>query len=283
MKIAINYANDRFLKQQKYNTKTAYKKGKFDKVIEYGPNNIDIDFYKKYSYLVKQTKGSGYWIWKPYIIHKTLNEISIGDYLFYCDSGAYYINKIDYLIECMENSKQDIMIFELPLIEKQWTKRDAFILMDCDEAKYTDDNQRLASFILIKKSDFTVMFINEYLKFCEDPRILTDQQNVCRKDNYDCFIDHRHDQSILSLLSKKYDLKAFRDPSEYGTIPENYIHGARKMSTKDILYKLKDYPNSSYPEIIRHCRSSNIKSYKLKIMVKKCIPGKILKYYFLKF
>lgn len=32
--------------QRKYNTKTAYKKGKVDKVVEYSPRDIDNDFYQ---------------------------------------------------------------------------------------------------------------------------------------------------------------------------------------------------------------------------------------------
>ena len=46
MIVAINYANDPYKKTQKYCTHSAYKYG-VDKVFEYGPKDIDIDFYKK--------------------------------------------------------------------------------------------------------------------------------------------------------------------------------------------------------------------------------------------
>ena len=43
MIVAINYANDPYKKTQKYCTHSAYKYG-VDKVFEYGPKDIDIDF-----------------------------------------------------------------------------------------------------------------------------------------------------------------------------------------------------------------------------------------------
>ena len=39
-----------------------------------------------------------------------------------------------------------------------------------------------------------------------DARIITDMPNVCGKQNYRGFIEHRHDQSIFSLLTKKYQV-----------------------------------------------------------------------------
>jgi hypothetical protein len=38
------------------------------------------------------------------------------------------------------------------------------------------------------------------------------------KDNYDGFIEHRHDQSILSNLQKKHGVTLVEDISQYGDI-----------------------------------------------------------------
>ena len=46
MIIAINYADEKFVKQQKLNTYTAYEKGKVDIVFEYSPEDIEDCFYK---------------------------------------------------------------------------------------------------------------------------------------------------------------------------------------------------------------------------------------------
>ena len=45
-----------------------------------------------------------------------------------------------------------------------------------------------------------------HLYYAQDKRIITDDDNEMGVDNYEGFRDHRHDQSILSLLVKKYGL-----------------------------------------------------------------------------
>lgn len=258
----INFADENFKKQQKYNTKSAYKFGAH-KVIEYSPKDIDIEFIKKYSHIFSQKRGFGYWLWKPYIILKTLEKINYGDYLFYCDSSAYFVNKIQYLIDTMIKDKQDILAFELPLIERQWTKRDAFILMGCDKEEFVNSNQILSGYILVKKNDFTLNFFREYFNFCKDYRILTDSPNELGYENYSDFIDHRHDQSIFSLLCKKYGIKPHRDPSQFGTWPNKYITNGRD-------YKINKY-DDTYPQILVSCR----KDYSIEFKVKEFIRRKI--------
>lgn len=255
MIIAINYADENFRKAQKFNTKTAYKKGKVDKVIEYSPKDIDKRFYEDHKNILSEKRGGGYWLWKPYIVVKTLEEISEGDYLFYCDSGAYYINNIKYLINDMEKMNTDIMVFELPLIEKQWTKNELFNLMECVEEEYKESNQILGTYFLIKKSDYSMKFFEKYLKYACIEDVLNDKYD----EELQCedFIDHRHDQSLLSLLSKKEKLRPFRDPSQFGIRPWEYAGESR-------LIRYKRYKNSNYPKIILSQRRVNIMKFRIK-------------------
>jgi hypothetical protein len=111
--------------------------------------------------------------------------------------------------------------------------------MNCDSPKYSESNQRLASFSLWKKSNFTIDFINEFLDYAQDERLITDLENQCGYPNYPDFKEHRHDQSIFSLLSKKYDLNAYRDPSQWGNSSKIF------------------YTNSKYEQLIEHTRKRN--------------------------
>lgn len=241
MKLLINYANSLYSSSQKLNSKTGLQVGLFDKVISYSPKDIDKKFYKKNEHILKQRRGGGYYLWKPYFIKKSLEKLEDGDFLFYCDSGAYFHSPIYPIINISLKTGQDIIPFELTLIEKIWTKRDAFVLMDCDNTKYTDSNQRLAGFILFRKSKFTLNFVDEYLFYAQDERIITDNENTCGLPNYPEFKNHRHDQSIFSLLTKKYDLEAYRDPSQWG-------NDCRKI-----------YPNSDgYDQLIESNRKKDI-------------------------
>lgn len=278
MKIAINYSDENYVKQQKLNTKTAYKNGKFDKVIEYSPKDLDFKFIKKNEQILANKKGGGYWLWKPYIILNTLNKINEGDFLFYCDSGSYYVSPIDNLIKVMEEKKKSIMLFENPLVEKQWTRRDTFIIMGCDDVKYTDTPQLVGGFILLKKDKFSVNFIKEYLSWCCDKSCIMDFDQYIYKSNYENFIAHRHDQSILSILGKKYDIETFRDPSQFGDRQWQYFSEGRDL-------KLKKFKNSTYPRLVMLYRGSSLVRFNIKEGFKDFLtyigidPIKFSKYY----
>lgn len=217
MIIAVNYADKSFQRAQKLNSKTAKQWGA-DKVIEYGPKDIDKTFRRHNHEILAASRGGGYYLWKPYIYRKAYDVLGEGDYLIYTDSGAVYINKIQYLIDCMEQEKVPAMIFSLEQerIEKGNTKRDAFVLTGCDKAQYTDTPQSIGGYFVCKKAPEVKAFLDEVLQYAQDIRIISDKPNVMGLPNYKEFTDHRHDQSVISLMSKKYGFKRFRDPSQFG-------------------------------------------------------------------
>lgn len=230
--LLINYSDRKYRKSQNKNSLTGLQAGGFYRVISYERKDIDQDFYLANKKILDQERGGGYWLWKPYFIKKALEQLEWNDYLFYSDAGCYFIDNINHLIKI----NQDVIPFELQHIEKKWTKRDAFILMDCDSEKFVNTKQRLASYSFWKKTPFSMRFINEWLEFSKDERLSTDMKNTLGKDNYETFKEHRHDQSIFSLLTKKYDLLGHRNPSQFG----NDLH--------------QEYLNSDYPQLIVHDR-----------------------------
>lgn len=248
MIVAINYANLKYKKAQCFNSNTAVHKGKVDRVISYSPKDIDADFYAKNSKILNQKRGNGYWLWKPYFIRKTLVELYEGDYLVYLDSGAFYINDVRYLIQQMDRDGQDIMTFELPFKELRYTKRDVFIEMGCDESEYFETNQRMATLIILRKTDLALKFVQEWLYYCQCEHIITDEKNNMGKDNYKGFVDNRHDQSIFSLLSKRYGFKAYKDPSQFGRLPDVFWN-----------IKIDDIEDDSkYPQIVAEHRKPEV-------------------------
>ncbi len=250
MNILINYADIAYLKSQRLNSKTGLEVGGFDKVFSYQPKHIDMQFYKKHRTILRQYRGNGYWLWKPYFILKTLKQMTANDFLFYCDAGAYFVDSVEPIFKLCETTQQDIIPFELPFHkEGAYTKRDAFIGLNLDTEKYTKTIQRLASFLVFRKTDFTVSFVNEWLSACQDEHMLTDIPNERGQANYPEFIAHRRDQSIFSLLSKKHGLIAYRDPSQYGNDSKS------------------SYPDSEYGQLINHTRprKRTIKSVMFRI------------------
>lgn len=262
----ITYSDEKFITQRDYAVKMAKKYGGFDVSIGYKPDDIELNFYNKNLNVFRAKKGGGYWLWKPYFIYVALEKLlNNGDYLFYGDAGSFFINNVQPLIGALSRTDQDIMGFELPLLEKQWTKKELFINMDCNEISYSESNHLLASFMLIKKTPFSLRFFEEYLSYASEEINITDKfDDSVEQDQY--FIEHRYDQSIFSLLYKKYKLKPFKDPSQFGKYPLGYsgIHSkgysdinifepAKIYKLNNRLFRFYKY-NDNYDQILLHYR-----------------------------
>ena len=83
---------------QKRMCESAFKNGKMtaprDECHAYDANVMDEAFQKKNYHILKQGRGAGYWLWKPYIIYKWLTDDSMEDdnsYLIYSDAGMFSV------------------------------------------------------------------------------------------------------------------------------------------------------------------------------------------------
>lgn len=219
MKMLINYADGPWKPAQHYATKKAYAVGKVDKVIEYGPENINKEFREKNasSFVINNKRVGKYGLWRPHILMDALNQVNEGDYVIYCDSGAFFIKSADYLIELMEKNKQSILLFEASGSEGAMSKRDIFVYLGMDNETTRNSVQRASTYFVVKKNEFSMKFFTEWLQIAiEAPFLFTDEDNKLGQKNYKEFIDTRHNQSVLSVLSKKYNIPAFRNPSQWG-------------------------------------------------------------------
>ena len=129
-----------------------------------------------------------------------------GDYIIYTDAGIVYLNSTRNIINFMEKENTEIWAFQLRNLEKYWTKRDPFILLCLLSSLYSDTPQYMAGIQIYRKSKFTEKFLEDLLYYSQDKRIITDMPNTQKYNNYDGFKENRHDQSIFSLLIKKYGL-----------------------------------------------------------------------------
>ncbi len=247
MIIAINYSDARFETQRKHNTATAYAKGKVDRVIEYSPADIDSAFYERNQAIFAYERGAGLWLWKPYIILRTLRGMKEGDYLFYCDAGACYVDRVDKLVRVMERERVDVMPFEIPFLSRQFTKKETFTRMGYDDYSH---NQICAGYLLLKKNDASLSFISRWLAWMQD-EICVSYRHFTNEAEFPDFVAHREDQSVFSLLCRKQGLQPFRDPSQYGDRPWEYAWlPAYAKQYKPWKLNEKKYPNSPYPKIV---------------------------------
>lgn len=154
MIIAINYADSTYKKAQQFNTKTAYKYGKVDRVIEYGPENIDKCFIEnnRETFKLNDKRAGKFGLWRPHIIMDALNRAEYGDYIFYSDSGASFIRPVQILVDIMKRDNVKFMVFDMKdNIEKAYTKRDIFVYLDCDEKNTLTRHNGARRFFCLKR------------------------------------------------------------------------------------------------------------------------------------
>ncbi|MGA0545065.1 discoidin domain-containing protein [Brevundimonas sp. VNH65] len=179
-------------------------------------------FYKKYSNILDQEKGAGYYLWKPFIILHAMDRLNDGDFIIYSDCGKKDGLKFDRSIlpiigKCDENGG---ILTARPLRYKQseYTKRDCFALMSCDHESFWNYKQVPSGFICLKVCPDARNLVQQWLDFCTDQRILTDIPNESGLDNFPDFKMHRHDQSILTNL---YCLNNVKLNTDWPSLPNN--------------------------------------------------------------
>ena len=214
--ILISYADKKFFKSQKILNQSALKNGvnrtyAYDDIWLKAQKN----FYHENRCILDMPRGAGYWLWKPFIILDRLNKMDEGDILLYVDSGAKIIGNVSPVINIVK--EKEVVFFSNDYHKNStWTKRDCFYYMDSDTPLFHDGYQIAACYLALKKNAATITLVTEWLKYSMDERIITDNENVCGLPDFSDFKDHRHDQSVLSLLAIKYNIEIYRDPSQWG-------------------------------------------------------------------
>ncbi|MFC3343352.1 hypothetical protein [Paenibacillus abyssi] len=250
----VSYATARFYKSQKKLRRSALQYG-VDQVIPIRDKDLaSTSFYEKNKKILQQPRGGGYWLWKPYIIFKAMSKAKENDMIIYSDSGMEVIRPLDPLIDICKR-QGGIMLFRAHnLLNKAWTKRDCFALMKCDSEDYWNAEQLMGSFCLFMNNQKNKAFVKEWLTYCLDERILTDIANQCGLNNFPEFKDHRHDQSVLSLLAVKHKIEVYRAPCQHG---DRYKIQKFRHAGECSSYAAKPYKNSPYGTLLNHHRKKD--------------------------
>ena len=234
-RILINYADGCCKLSQPYNFQTGLTTGGFDVCVQFNAQSIDSEFKKRNSMAFNSlAPSSKYWIWKPYIVWKTLHTMNENDVLFYADSGSHFVDNFELGPIClMAETNVDIAVFQYQQQEKIHSKADAFLLMNCMEEKCQELPQLTAAFVLLRKTPRSLEFVSQWLTYAQDFRILNNDPSQMVPDPQE-FQGHRNDQSIISILAKKWNLEQWPDPSQWGEITEfgRKVRGLPKFASR---------------------------------------------------
>lgn len=213
----ISYGDARYQKQRAYLKETAMVSSFFDELSIFSKEDIDPGFLEDFQDIFSFRKGGGYMIWKPYFIKKALDALPEGDILIYCDAGCMVNDwgkeRFDEYIVRLNNSKKGVLAFELKHKEYQYTKREVF---NCFQAtnEVIKTNQIISGILFFKKCEQSCKVVNEWYQTIYNNRwLFTDQLDKSIQDPR--FLEHRHDQSILSVILKKYGAEVLTDETYF--------------------------------------------------------------------
>ena len=238
-------------------TKQARQTNLFDNIKGYTDNDLKSDFVfwnQHRDFIENNARGYGYWLWKPYLILKTLLEMNKNDVLLYCDSGCEINNKATNILSTfIDNVNQTEIIYSYAHSEMNYTKRDLLVFMNMDTEIYTYSRQNAATIVLFKNTENVLNLVQEWYAIASKYHFIDDSSSNI--PNYETFKEHRHDQSIFSLLTKKYGFYCadfhpnwvddFYNYAKYTSITQYWpIWDARNRNGKSIVDELENKHNN---------------------------------------
>lgn len=158
---------------------------------------------------------AGYGWWKPAIMLEMFNRTDIDDIIVYLDAGFNIFKErekffIDYIEHTLAHNFCAFSSKGTDYTERKYTKRDLLIHMNIDSEQYYHEHAMGGAFIATN-NNFCKNIMQDFLSLYDHPHLLDD--SLSKVAEHDDFIGHRHCQSILSVLCKKYNIPTLPNTS----------------------------------------------------------------------
>lgn len=179
-----------------------------------GPECLD-HFMRRHP-IMRNPRGFGYWAWKPYIILKALRDRP-GASVMYSDSLVDLVSSPGPLF----NLDADITLFDQEHVHGRFTRRDCLMLMGCDTPEARNGLTLNAAYCIFHDTFKAREFLTEWLEWCLNEQAIGDVPSVLAPEHPE-FVDHRHDQSILTNLALLRGIMPHPSPCQNEMRPRPY-------------------------------------------------------------
>jgi hypothetical protein len=183
--------------------------GAFDHIIGYTEKDLmnDASFWNKHKdFILGNERGYGYWLWKSYLTKKTLEKMRDDDILVYADAGCKInpngTKRLHEYFDIVNRSEWANLSFKMEHLEKTWTKMDIIQYYDANQRNIVETGQLICSVFVLRKCRNTLDLIDRWYEGCCQYHLINDSPSSIPNDA--SFSENRHDQSLFSVLRKKY-------------------------------------------------------------------------------
>lgn len=149
----------------------------------------------------KTTRGWGFWGWKPWLALRVLATASDGDTITYADSGSF-IRPKKWNVYWDRANRTDGVFFFHQHPEHRYCKADLWAKHRSLPVTPTGDRfgQIWAGAWILPVKPSTKSLLTDWAAHWDDLHMVDDSPSL--EPNHPDFIEHRHDQAVLSLLVK---------------------------------------------------------------------------------
>ena len=204
----VTYGDRSFNIQKKRIRYQANQLNFFDEIHVFSQKDISREFKLKFKNIFNDQLGGGYWIWKIYILDLMLKKTKENDIFLYLDAGST-INikarkRMNEYFEILHESDKSFLRFSIDKKEKYWTSKEVFNYFDLNiNSNFGESDQLAGGIIFVKNNATSKNFVKEFYDLLDyDEKLIT---NFYNKNQIKGFNSPRHDQSIFSILGKKYE------------------------------------------------------------------------------
>jgi hypothetical protein len=216
----------------------------FDNIFTFTDKDLEKipEFWSRHGEFVNNNpRGHGYWIWKPFLILKTLEKMKYGDILFYADAGCEInyegIEKLEEFFNTVKTNGKGLLSFQLNDFmfhhEGRWSKMD--LINHFNAECYRLSLQIHATYFFLEKNSYVMNLINLWYDTACNYHFIDDSPSVSKNDDY--FIEHRHDQSIFSLIRKVNETQYIFTPNDLKEAKYPIFDVRNKNFTSEIYQK----------------------------------------------
>ena len=135
------------------------------------------------------SRGAGYWRWKPHLILQHLEKVADGDVVVWLDYDLILAHDLSALFCLGQNAEQGVALFHFPChVERYWTKRELADAMGATAAML-DSVQVYGGLMALRRTPATLDFVREWLRWTLEGSWVTDAHAPARQHPH--FIQHR--------------------------------------------------------------------------------------------
>lgn len=175
-------------------------------------------------YCSRNSRGFGFWRWKPFIILDSLNK-------YYVDYRVVYMDSTVLPMPSFFKSLSDLFFVPINLFSdpRSWCKP-----LPVEGSKMIDflinGNVPDASVLSFVPSEYSLSLIKAWKALCDDHDYLSDSIDYSPSVKY-AYVDHRHDQSLLGYICNQSGIRLSASESQFGAFKPSLFHHREDLAS----------------------------------------------------